>query len=248
MNGLSGSVVRAGQVLRLPSRYIVPYSVPEGVVLNIPERGVYLFRKGRLLARYPVAIGMRTWETPLGRFRLVRKVVNPTWIPPKVMVEREGISSADVPPGNDNPLGDRWMGWSAPEVGFHSTFAVHTIGHLASHACVRMYPEAAHQLFERTYLGMPIYAVYEPIKLGKSGKDMYLSISPDVYHLGRVSLHQVKKRLKQAGVTNKVDEAAIRQMLARQDGYPRRIAQLDKKASTPNEKPPHLAAESAAPQ
>ena len=227
LNHLSGAAVRRGQTLRLPSQYILPYETRDGLVLNIPERGVYVFRKGHFVGRYPVAIGMRTWETPIGRFRLVRKVINPTWIPPKVMVEREGISTADVPPGDrNNPLGDRWMGWSAPEVGFHSTFAVDTVGHLASHACVRMYPEAAHHLYNLTYLGMPIYAVYEPIKLGKSGSDIYLSVSPDVYHLDRVSLQLVKKRLKRAGVGAGVNWPLVRQMLARQDGCPRRIAAL----------------------
>ena len=225
LNHLSGSTLRRGQILRLPSQHILPYETPDGLVLNIPERGVYVFRKGHFVGRYPVAVGMRTWETPIGRFRLVRKVINPTWIPPKVMVEREGISTADVPPGDrSNPLGDRWMGWSAPEVGFHSTFAVETVGHLASHACVRMYPEAAHHLYNLTYLGMPIYAVYEPIKVGKSGNGIYLSVSPDVYHLNRVSLPLVKKRLKQAGVGAGVNWTLARQMLARQDGCPRRIA------------------------
>ena len=59
------------------------------------------------------------------------------------MVEREGVKDDPVPPGPDNPLGDRWMGWTAPGYGFHSTTSPRSIGRAASHGCVRLYPEAA---------------------------------------------------------------------------------------------------------
>ena len=51
-------------------------------------------------------------------------------------------------PGPDNPLGDRWIGWSLKGFGFHSTIAPNSIGSAASHGCVRLYPEAAHLLFD----------------------------------------------------------------------------------------------------
>ena len=236
LNHLSGERVRPGRTLLLPTLMILPAEIADGLMLNIPERRVYFFRKGHYVARYPVAVGMLTWETPIGRFRLVRKVMNPVWVPPRVMVEREGISNADVPPGPNNPLGDRWMGWSAPEVGFHSTYAVQSVGKLASHACVRMYPEHAHQLFPNVGLGMPIHSLYEPIKLGRRDSDCYLSVSPDVYRRNRVSLAHVQQKLEQAQVWNRADKAQIRRILAEQDGYPHRIARLDSNASADRNK------------
>jgi L,D-transpeptidase ErfK/SrfK len=227
LNGLEGDCPKPGTRLLLPTMHILPSIRRTGIVLNVPERGVYLFRRGRLLARFPVAVGMRTWETPVGTFKVVRKVKNPTWIPPKVMVKREHIPASLVKPGKDNPLGDRWIGWSAPEVGFHSTFLVDTVGKLASHACVRMYPESAHKLFDSVQIGMPIYARYEPIKLGKRDGVIYLSVSPDVYKSGDVSLENVRKKLEEAGVADEVDQAKVKRIVSRQDGYLWPVARED---------------------
>lgn len=226
LNRLSREGLTSGQTLRLPTLHIVPFAPQEGIVLNIPERGVYLFHEGRLQARYPVAIGARTWETPTGKFTLVRKVIDPAWLPPRAMVEREGIPQFRVPPGKTNPLGDRWMGWSAPEVGFHSTPQVETIGQYASHACVRLYPESAHALFKRVSVGTPIYAIYEPILLGKKGQTYYLSVSPDVYGKKPVSFVGVRKHLQKAGLLADTDWAMVNEILRRQDGYPYPITNL----------------------
>lgn len=223
LNRLKSATLSAGQSLRLPTMHVVPFAPREGIVLNIPERGVYLFHNGHLKARYPVAVGARTWETPVGTFKLVRKVINPAWVPPKVMVQREGIPSFRVPPGKTNPLGDRWMGWSAPEVGFHSTPLVETVGQYASHACVRLYPESAHALFDRVSLGTPIYALYEPILIGKQEHDYYLSVSPDIYGKKPVSLANVRKRVEKAGLGSLVNWSRIEAIARGQDGYPYRI-------------------------
>jgi L,D-transpeptidase ErfK/SrfK len=224
LNDLGGGHVKPGRRLLLPTKHILPSVRRSGIVLNIPERGVYLFRRGKIVARFPVAVGMRTWETPIGTYKVVRKVKNPAWIPPKTMVKREGIPASLVKPGPANPLGDRWIGWSAPEVGFHSTSLVDTVGRLASHACVRMYPESAHRLFDSVPIGTAIYAEYEPVKLGKQGGVVYLSVSPDVYHRHELSVESVLERLEAAGLTGQVDEARIRRIVARQDGYPWPIA------------------------
>lgn len=224
LNRLDGGRVKPGRILLLPSKHILPSVRRSGIVLNIPERGVYLFRHGRLAARFPVAVGMRTWETPTGTYKVVRKVKNPTWIPPKAMVRREGIPVSLVRPGPKNPLGDRWIGWSAPEVGFHSTSLVDTVGKLASHACVRMYPESAHRLYDSVPIGTPIYAEYEPVKLGKQDGVVYLSVSPDVYHRHKLSLESVRLRLDAAGLAGQVDDARVRRIMARKDGYPWPIA------------------------
>jgi L,D-transpeptidase ErfK/SrfK len=220
INGIDTNTVRAGRTLRLPTVHVLPCVPHDGVVLNIPERGVYLFRNGRFIKRYPVAVGAKTWETPTGAFRIVRKVIRPAWIPPAVMVKREKVPAVRIPPGESNPLGDRWIGWSAPEVGFHGTPIVESIGSAASHACVRLYPEAAHHMFARVYRGMPIYSVYEPILVGRRGDSYYLSVSADIYGRGLASLERARKRLVDAGLWDRVDHEKVRRIVARQEGYP----------------------------
>ena len=81
-------------------------------------------------AHYPVCVGRSNpeWQTALGTFKLVEKKTNPEWRPTKSIVKAEGIKDEPVPPGAENPLGDRWMGWSKPGFGFHSTIAPQSIG------------------------------------------------------------------------------------------------------------------------
>ncbi|MEW6283032.1 MAG: L,D-transpeptidase, partial [Candidatus Eremiobacterota bacterium] len=98
--------LKAGTTLVVPGRRILPGSPPaDGLVLNLPERGVFLFRDGAFQGFYPVAIGMPGWNTPVGDFKIAVRTVNPTWDPPGW-----AGGGPPVPPGPANPLGDRWMG------------------------------------------------------------------------------------------------------------------------------------------
>jgi L,D-transpeptidase ErfK/SrfK len=227
VNKLSGTRVKAGKSLLLPTLHVLPRNPANGVVLNVPERAIYVFKESRLVARYPVAVGQSSWQTALGEFSIRKKLKNPPWKPTKEMVEREGISDEIVPPGPRNPLGDRWIGWTEPGFGFHGTISPRSIGTAASHGCVRLYPEAVHKLFEEVTVGMPIYSVYEPVLLGEMDGRLYLSVFPDIYHTGLGTLAHVKKELDAAGVADLVDPAALKQIVGAADGYPHRIVGSD---------------------
>ncbi len=239
LNGLHGARLRPGTVLTLPSLVILPETPDEGVVLNIPERAIYLFLNRQLAARYPVAVGMKTWQTPQGKYEILSRVKDPIWETPDEMVRREHSRRADVAGGADNPLGDRWMAWcevkaTDSEVGFHGTNKPSCIGRTVSHACVRLYPECVHDMFERVYEGMPVYSIYEPVKLGRKDDAYYLSVSPDVYDTGAVSLARVQSLLQKVGLWDHVDHAKIARIVARQDGYPWVIAEgLDIEPQSP---------------
>lgn len=218
------SRVKPGKTLTLPTLHILPRNPGMGIVMNIPERAVYVFKGGALIGRYPSAIGKSSWQTALGEHKLRNKVKDPSWKPTREMVEREGHSPDEVPPGPNNPLGDRWMGWSEPGFGFHSTIRPASIGQAASHGCVRLYPEAAHQMYEQVSVGMPISSVYEPILIGRRGGRFYMEVFPDVYGTGSVSLARAEKMLEAVGLAPFVDPANLRQIVGEQDGYPHRIA------------------------
>ena len=100
-------------------------------------------------ARYP---------TPTGSYRIVNKQSNPTWTPPPDSDWAKGLGP--IPPGPGNPLGTRWMGTSAPYVGFHGTPASGTIGTRASHGCIRMRIPDAEALYEEVVVGMPVQISY----------------------------------------------------------------------------------------
>jgi L,D-transpeptidase ErfK/SrfK len=225
MNDLkAGKRIVPGTKLKVPGRYILPARLHAGIVLNIPERAVYLFKGGKVVGRYPVAVGLRSWPTPTGEFDIATMIKNPVWITPEEMVKREGAAPGAVSSGQKNPLGDRWMGWcesveSDSEVGFHGTNDLNSIGKLASHACVRLYPEHARQMYDQVYRGMKVVSLYEPIKVARDGNTYYLSVSPDIYGKKVVSVERARELLRRAGAKHP-DLKRVQAIINRQDGAP----------------------------
>ena len=222
-NHVHGGALRPGQRLTLPTLHILPATPSEGIVLNIPARQVYLFRAGRCIATYPAAVGQPSWPTATGNYTLANRVVNPQWKPTRTMVERAPIQDDVVPPGPDNPVGDRWMGWSLKGFGFHSTTAPATVGRAASHGCVRLYPESAHRMFDLVTKGEAIQSLYMPVLLGRRGGRYYLTVFPDVYSKGGVSLEDAKAVIEQSVPLTSVDMREVADIVQAHEGYPRQL-------------------------
>ncbi|HEY3998621.1 MAG TPA: L,D-transpeptidase [Candidatus Xenobia bacterium] len=190
--------VAAGVPLVLPERRILPLDPPrDGIVLNIPERGLFLFRHGQFVKFYPVAFGRPHFETPVGQFRIIEKTKNPTWVPPAWA----HLTQKVYLPGPINPLGDRWIGLSAHGVGIHGTTCPDAIGMNVSHGCIRMYPDLERLLYNQVDVGMPVRIEYQPVKVGRdpvTGR-VYVAVYPDVY--GRVNLEdRTRELLREAGI------------------------------------------------
>ncbi len=134
------------------------------LVLHRSKRQVVVIEDGRELRRFPVAVGMPGWETPLGRFQVIEMAPDPVWKHP--------VSGKLYPPGPNNPLGSRWIGFhrdcagkrgfngqqhlevkGCVTAGFHGTPQRETVGQAVSHGCVRMYDENVRDLFELVRMG-----------------------------------------------------------------------------------------------
>ncbi|MBE9184962.1 L,D-transpeptidase [Microcoleus sp. LEGE 07076] len=141
-----------------PFRYIpqepkAPENPVEEVrlVLRLRERRVYVYRKNKVQASFPVAVGKQGWETPTGSFKVMQMIKDPVWEHP--------WTGELVPAGPDNPLGTRWIGfWTDGKnvIGFHGTPTLDSIGRAASHGCVRMFDKDAQALFEKVAVGTPV--------------------------------------------------------------------------------------------
>ena len=207
--------VKPGGRLRVPGRRILPLSAPrDGLVLNLPERGLFLFRKGSFEGFYPVAVGAPGWNTPVGAFKIAEHVKNPTWVPPGW-----AGGGAPVGPGPANPLGDRWMGLNFRGYGIHSTNRPDSIGGAVSHGCIRTYPEMAHELFERVQVGLSVRIENRPVKLGYDEElsEVCLAVFPDIY-APTERLGEARRLLKQAGLTGLVEEERLRTIVANGTG------------------------------
>ena len=137
------------------------------LVLDRQRRILRLIENGQELRRFPVAVGMAGWETPVGSFRVIQKTANPIWEHPE--------NGKRTPSGGMNPLGSRWIGfyrdcsgrkgWDGERMldvkgcvvaGFHGTPHRWTVGHAVSHGCVRLYDEDVQALFDLVAVGTPV--------------------------------------------------------------------------------------------
>ena len=164
----------------LPSRFILPDTPREGVVLNIAEMRVYYYPAAgaggeRVVHTYPVSIGRMDWKTPMGLTKVVAKDVDPAWRPPasiKAEHAKEGDILPDVVPGGpDNPLGRFAMRLGVPGYLIHGTNKPFGIGMRVTHGCVRMYPEDIEQLFGMVPIGTPVRLIDQPVKVGRLGDE-----------------------------------------------------------------------------
>jgi L,D-transpeptidase ErfK/SrfK len=124
------------------------------LVLKLSERTLYLYNHRQELRRFPVAVGRSGWETPTGRFAVMTMVENPAWEHP--------LTGDIVPPGGDNPLGQRWIGfWTdgVNSIGFHGTPQEDLIGQAVSHGCVRLRNADVVALYDLVEVGVAVHVV-----------------------------------------------------------------------------------------
>ncbi|HET6171462.1 MAG TPA: L,D-transpeptidase family protein [Gaiellales bacterium] len=125
----------------------------ERIVVHLSRFRVTLIRDGKRIFSAPIAIGMAAHPTPTGTYEVIAKIRNPTWVPPN-SPWAAGLEA--IPPGVNNPLGTRWIGTSAPNIGFHATPADYSVGHAASHGCMRMHRADVERLYDLIRVGTPV--------------------------------------------------------------------------------------------
>lgn len=214
------NLLRAGKVLTLPTRYILPAQRESGLIINLPEQRVYLFRDGTVKAVFPVAVGLPTWQTPLGPFTVINRVENPAWYMPPELARRENVQREVIPAGPENPLGDFWIGTSLKHTGLHGTNVPMSIGRPLSHGCMRLYPEHIDSLFKLVAVGDSGEILYEPVKVAVDGDDVLLEVHPDIYSTVPDFLQTAERKLRELGVWDRVDGALLRQAIEEVRGIP----------------------------
>ena len=113
------------------------------VVVSIPDRKLAVVERGHVVRVFSTAVGASVSPSPSGSYRIANRIPDPTWY----------TKGKVVPPGKSNPLGTRWIGLSVKGYGIHGTNAPMSIGHAASHGCIRMRNHDVEQLFEMVAVG-----------------------------------------------------------------------------------------------
>ena len=172
----------------VPALYVVPDAPQDGVVINVPEMRLYLYKRNAKAARgidvttYPVSIGRQEWTTPHGVTKIVAKVKDPNWYPPE-SIREEHAAQGDplpriVPAGPENPLGAFAIRLALPGYLIHGTNKPYGIGMRVTHGCVRMYPKDVEQIFGQVKVGTPVHIVNQPYKVGIARDKVYLEVHP----------------------------------------------------------------------
>lgn len=121
------------------------------IVVSIPDRKLALIENGRVVKLYDVAVGARVSPSPTGEFQIAQRLENPTYYKPGIVIG----------PGVGNPLGTRWMGLNAKGFGIHGTDRPDSIGHNASHGCIRLRNRDIEDLFARVKVGDRVSLIAE---------------------------------------------------------------------------------------
>jgi L,D-transpeptidase ErfK/SrfK len=221
----------SGEVLLIPTEFVLPDSSYDGIVVNIPEMRLYYFHgggrhgEGRVVTTYPVGLGRDDWRTPQGSFRVRGKTENPTWVIPESIraehIKERGDDRTMIPGGvPENPLGSYRLELTLPLYALHGTNMPWGVGMQVSHGCIRLYNEDITLLFHTVRVGTPGEFVYQPVKAGMRDGIIYVEVHPDIYAL-RTSLEDEAERvLGRHGWSDRVDRARLRQALSEQSGVP----------------------------
>lgn len=217
---INPNLIQIGKVLILPTQFILPAVCDEGIVINIPEFRLYLFRNGEVQAVYPIAVGLSTSQTPIGAFIVINKVKNPAWYMTPDMAKQGKNRREIIPPGPKNPLGAFWIGTSLDHIGMHGTNSPMSVGNEASHGCLRLYPEHIKTLFDEVVEDEIGEILYNPVKVAIDGNNVFIEVHADVYNIISNFVQVVEKQLCVLGVWEKIDLQFLYRVIDEARGIP----------------------------
>lgn len=235
-NGLSEKAkLKTGQKLIYDNRKIVPQSIQNGIVINIPDRTLYYFKQGKLEVSIPVALGVSTksdkydWKTPVGRFKVTAKVKDPTWYVPQSiqseMVDHGKNVITSIPPGPTNPLGKYAIRTTMPGILIHSTTKPWSIYSFASHGCIRVYPENMEKLFKVVDVNTSGEIIYKPVKLVTTEQGrVFMEVHPDVYGMRGSLLGEARRIINKMNLSEQVNWKKVEMIVKRKSGIAEEIS------------------------
>ena len=129
-NNLSSNVIIAGRRLKVRTK-------PFNIVIDKSQNRLILKSNDEVIKVYTVSTGINN-STPVGTFKIVNKLVNPSWYKAGAVVPAESP---------DNILGSRWMGFDLKGYGIHGTVDPGSLGQQVTQGCVRMSNSDVEELF-----------------------------------------------------------------------------------------------------
>jgi lipoprotein-anchoring transpeptidase ErfK/SrfK len=132
---------------------------PAYIVVDRSEFKLRFFSHLKLAKSYEIAVGMEGLETPAGLHHIEWEQVDPPWYVPK-KAWAGALAGTVVPPGPADPLKARFMSFEGG-AGIHGIdpSEYSSIGHDASHGCIRMRIPDVIALYSVSPVGTPVYII-----------------------------------------------------------------------------------------
>jgi len=132
---------------------------PAYIVVDRTNFRLRFYHHLKLERTYEIAVGMEGLETPAGLHKIEWEQVNPPWYVPK-KAWAGALAGTVVPPGPADPLKARFMSFDGG-AGIHGIdpSEYSSIGHDASHGCVRMRIPDVIDLYSKSPVGTPVYII-----------------------------------------------------------------------------------------
>jgi len=195
-----------GREVVVPTQFVLPAAVHEGVVVNVAAMRIYYYpphKKGepQLVYTHPIGIGKVGWKTPEGATTIVGRQKDPVWVVPKSVRDEHAqdgeILPDKVPAGPDNPLGQYMfrLGW--PSYLIHGTNKPYGVGMRSSHGCIRLYPEDIAVFFDLIPIGTKVTVVNQPYLFGWRDGTLFLQAYAVLEDDSRDLLKNRKRLLEQ---------------------------------------------------
>jgi lipoprotein-anchoring transpeptidase ErfK/SrfK len=141
-NNIKGSKILAGRKIKV-------HNSPFSMLIDKSQSTLILKSNEELIKTYAVATGINN-STPVGNFKIVNKLVNPTWY-------KDGTT---IPAGSpENILGSRWLGFDLAGYGIHGTNDPASIGKQVTQGCVRMSNQDVEELYTIVPVGTEVSIV-----------------------------------------------------------------------------------------
>jgi len=132
---------------------------PAYIVVDRADFSLRFYDHLKLASTYEIAVGMEGLETPAGLHHIEWKQVDPPWYVPK-KAWAGALAGTVVPPGPGDPLKARFMSFEGG-AGIHGIdpSEYSSIGHDASHGCIRMRIPDVIALYDKSPVGTPVYII-----------------------------------------------------------------------------------------
>ncbi len=131
------------------------------IVVNTPERFLYLVQGNSRAIRYGIGVGREGFQWH-GLKRINRKAEWPDWIPPPEMIERQPYLPRFMAGGPGNPLGARALYIEGTVYRIHGTNQPWTIGSAVSSGCFRLTNPDVTDLYDRVPVGTRVVVLQAP--------------------------------------------------------------------------------------